>query len=69
MGKKKAGSGSCLPKGEETYSDVGLRLAQALDAVAGLPLAALPQEVNAFEALEDVAFNNETGDTLETFML
>jgi hypothetical protein len=32
-------------------------------------LAALLQEVDALEALEDVAFNDEAGDALETFVL
>jgi hypothetical protein len=40
-----------------------------LDAVAGLPLATLPQQVDALEALEDVAFDDETGDALEAFVL
>jgi hypothetical protein len=49
--------------------DVGLGLAEALDAVAGLPLAALFQDVDALEALEDVAFDDEAGGALETFVL
>ncbi len=69
MGEKKAGSGGCLPKGERRDSDVGLGLAETLHAVSGLPLTTLFQEVNALEALEYVAFNDESGDSLEAFML
>jgi hypothetical protein len=50
-------------------SDVGLGLAQALYAVTRLPLIALAEEVNAFETLQDVAFDDETGGALEAFML
>jgi hypothetical protein len=50
-------------------SNVGLGLAQALDAVTGFPLAALPEQVDALEALEDVAFDDDTAGTLETFVL
>jgi hypothetical protein len=56
-GIKKAGSGNCLPKTKRNRLDVGLGLAQTLHAIAGLPLAPLPEQVNALEALEDVAFN------------
>jgi hypothetical protein len=68
-GKKKAGSGDCLPERGGGGSDVGLRLAQALDPVTRLPLVALAQELNALEALEDVAFDDEAGGALETFVL
>jgi len=50
-------------------SDVGLGLAQALHAVAGLPLVALAEDLNALEALQDVAFDDEAGGPLETFVL
>jgi hypothetical protein len=69
-GSKKAGSRStaCLSKtGRE--SDVRLRLAQTLDAIAGLPLAAFLEQINALEAFEDVAFDDESGDSLEAFVL
>jgi hypothetical protein len=49
--------------------DVGLGLAEALDAIAGLPLATFPQDVDSLEALEDVAFDDEAGGALETFVL
>jgi hypothetical protein len=50
-------------------SDVGLGLAQALDAIARLPLVALAEQLDALEALQDVAFNDETGGALEAFVL
>jgi hypothetical protein len=50
-------------------SDVGLGFAQALNAVASLPLAALFKQVDALEALEDVAFLNDAADALQTFVL
>jgi hypothetical protein len=50
-------------------SNVGLGLAQALDAVAGLPLAALFEQIDALEALQNVALNDETVGTLEAFVL
>ena len=62
-----------LPVKNETltgaFSDVGLGLPQALHAIAGLPLAAFPEELDAFETLQDVAFNHQTGNSLETFVL
>jgi hypothetical protein len=67
---KKAGSvENCLPKRESVNSDVGLGLAQTLHAIAGLPLAALLEDFDALEALEDIAFHDEAGDALETFVL
>jgi hypothetical protein len=59
---------ACRKKGAPG-SGVGFGLAQALDAVADLPLAALLQEVDALEAFEDVAFDDEAGDALEAFVL
>ena len=50
-------------------SDVGLGLAQTLHAVAGLPLTALFENVDALEALQNVTFDDEAGDALEAFML
>jgi hypothetical protein len=50
-------------------SDVGLGLAKALHSIAGLPLAALLEQVDALEALQDVAFDDEAGGALEAFML
>jgi hypothetical protein len=68
--EKKAGSGNCLPKGEfDTRSNVGLGLAQTLYAVACFPLAALSQQFDALETLEDIAFNYEAGRALEAFVL
>jgi hypothetical protein len=49
--------------------DVGLGLAKTGDAITGFPLATLPEQVNALEALEDVAFNDEAVGALETFVL
>jgi hypothetical protein len=67
--KKKAGSVNCLPKRVEANSDVGLGLAEALDAVARLPLAALLEQIDALKALQNVAFDDEAGDALEAFVL
>jgi hypothetical protein len=50
-------------------SDVGLGLPETGHAVAGFPLAALLEQVDALEALEDVAFHDETGGALEAFVL
>jgi hypothetical protein len=50
--------------------DVGLGLAETLDAVAVLPLAALLEESDALEALEDIAFDDDaTAGGFETGML
>jgi hypothetical protein len=59
----------CLQGKEEGRSNVGLGLAQTLHAVASLPLAALLEQIDALEALEDVAFHDEAGDALEAFVL
>jgi hypothetical protein len=56
-------------KQKDSGSDVGLRLAEAHDAVARLPLAAFPQNLDALEALEDVAFDDEAAGALEAFVL
>ncbi len=69
MGKKKQAAETACQKREPTGSDVGLGLAEALDAIARLPLTALLEEVDALEALEDVAFHDEAGDALEAFVL
>jgi hypothetical protein len=66
---KKAGSVNCLPKFGRAGSDVGLGLAQTRHAIAGFPLAALLENGDALEALQDVAFHDEAGDALETFVL
>jgi len=66
---KKAGSANCLPKGKGADSDVGLGFAETLDAVARFPLAAFLEDLDALEALQDVAFHDEAGDALETFVL
>jgi hypothetical protein len=50
-------------------SDVGLGLAETLHAIAGLPEAALPEQINALKTLQDVAFDDETGDALKAFVL
>jgi hypothetical protein len=60
---------SCLPKGESGGLDVGLGLAQTLNAIAGFPLTALLEDIDALEALEDIAFNDDTGGALEAFVL
>jgi len=48
---------------------VRLRLAQAGDAVAVLPLAALLEEFGALEALENIALATEGGRRAQTAML
>jgi hypothetical protein len=50
-------------------SDVGLGLAEALDTVTGLPLTSLLEQVHAFETLQHVAFDDQTGDALKAFVL
>ena len=40
-----------------------------MHAIAGLPLAALFEEIDALETLQDVAFHDEAGDALEAFVL
>jgi hypothetical protein len=57
-GKKKAGSVNCLPGKKSLDLDVGLGLAQALDAVARFPLATLLEQVHALEAFQDIALND-----------
>jgi hypothetical protein len=49
--------------------DVGLGLPEALNAIAGFPLIALPEQVDPLETLQDVAFDDETGGALEAFVL
>jgi hypothetical protein len=49
--------------------DVGLGLAQALDAVARLPLTALFKDINAFESFQNIAFDDEAVAGLETVVL
>mgnify|MGYP000877044701 CR=1 FL=1 len=69
VGQKK-GRQSKLPAGkEERRSNVGLGLAQPHHAITGLPLAALAEELEALEALEDVAFDNDAGGALQAAML
>ena len=67
--KKRQAAKTACQKRKERDSDVGLGLAETLHAVAGLPLAALLEQVDALEALEDVAFDDEAGGALETFVL
>jgi hypothetical protein len=67
--KKRQAAVNCLPGKCDVGSDVRLGLAQTLHAVACLPLAALPEQIDSLEALEDVAFDDETGDALEALVL
>src|ERR1044072_4981669 len=79
VGGKKRGGGqkqkrqaaeNCLPmKGKSEGSDVGLGLAETLNTVSRFPLTTLLEQVDPLEALEDVAFNDETGGPLEAFVL
>ena len=68
---KKKGRQRKLPagKGRRLNSDVGLGLAETLHAIAGLPEAALLKQVDPLETLQDVAFDDETGDALKAFVL
>jgi hypothetical protein len=50
-------------------SDVGFGLAEALDAIARLPLAAFLEDFDALEPLQDVAFNDKARLALEAFVL
>ena len=50
-------------------SNVGLGLAQTLHAIACFPLAALFEQINALEALQDIALDNDTAGSLEAFVL
>jgi hypothetical protein len=59
----------CLPERKEKRLDVGLGFAETLNAIARLPLTPLLEQVYALEALEDVAFDDEAGRTLEAFVL
>ena len=71
QGTKKAGSGK-LPayKSVKESLDFGLGLAETGDAIASFPLTALLEQVDALEALQDVAFDDETAaGGLETGML
>jgi hypothetical protein len=56
-------------KKERAGSDVGPGLAQAHDALAFLPLAALFEERDTLETLQDVAFDNNAARALETVVL
>lgn len=66
---KKAGFVGNLPAKRGVGSDLGSGLAQTLHAVARAPLATLAEKLDAFEALEDVAFNYDSLGTLEAFVL
>ena len=67
--KRQAVDAACLDVKRENDSDVGLGLAQALNAVARFPLAAFFEQLDAFETLQNVALNDEAVDTLEAFVL
>ncbi len=49
--------------------DLGLGFFQANHPVAFFPLAALFEQLNPLEPLEDVTFHDEAAWTLETFVL
>jgi hypothetical protein len=67
--KKRQAAETACRKGATVESDVGLGLAEALHAIAGLPEAALLEQINALETLQDIAFYDETGDALKAFVL
>jgi hypothetical protein len=60
---------ACLKLKKEAELDVRLGLTKTGDAIAGFPLSALLEQVDALEALQDVAFDDEAVGALETFML
>jgi hypothetical protein len=66
--KRQAADTACRERARDD-SDVGLGLAQTLNAIAGLPEAALAEEVYPLEAFKDVAFDDQTGGALKTFVL
>jgi hypothetical protein len=66
--KRQAAETACREK-ERQSLDVGLRLAETLDAVAGLPLTTFLENIDALKALQNVAFDDETGGALEAFVL
>jgi hypothetical protein len=67
--KKSRQSKNCLLGKDKCRLDVWLGLAETLNAIARFPLAPFLEEINAFEAFQDVAFNDETGGALEAFVL
>jgi hypothetical protein len=67
--KSRQSKNNCLLGKKKCRLDVWLGLAEALNAIARLPLATFLEEINAFEAFQDVAFNDETGCALEAFVL
>jgi hypothetical protein len=67
--KKKQAAETACQKGMIVGLDVGLRLTETLHAIARLPLIALPEQINALKAFQDVAFDDETGGALEAFVL
>jgi hypothetical protein len=68
-GTKKAGSGDGRPEKKYAGSNVGLGLAEALDAVALFPLAAFLEQFDALKTLQNIAFLYDTTETLKAFML
>jgi hypothetical protein len=67
--KKRQAAKTACQKGMRVGSDVGLGLAETLHAIARLPEAAFPEQVDTLEAFQDVAFDDETGGALEAFVL
>src|SRR5215203_3893307 len=67
--KKRQAAKTACQRGGNVRSNVGLGLAQTLHAIAGLPEAALLEQVDPLEALQDIAFDDETGGALKAFVL
>jgi hypothetical protein len=67
--KKRQAANTACRKGATIGSDVRLGLAKTLHAIAGLPETALPEQVDPLETLQNVAFDDETRDTLKAFVL
>jgi len=67
--KRQAVLTACLKSKKGIGSDVGLGFAKSRDAITGFPLAPLAKSLDALEALEDVAFDDEAVGALETFVL
>jgi hypothetical protein len=72
-GAKKAGveNTACLNRKGKMLDglDVGLGFAETENAITRFPLAALLEEIDALEALQDVALDHDAAGTLETFVL
>jgi hypothetical protein len=63
------GLGGALERAGVRCSDLGLGLAEALHAVAFLPVAAFLKKSDTLETLQDVALDDDAGAALEALVL